>query len=148
MVKVTGCSNYHGNQYLEWCSHVLATIGDQIYFPQELALRERHYVVGPMPDTTPSNGDLAINYATNRSASPWCFCYDAQVGGACLATAEPDPNLRSLTGACKNPGATAGEIWHKIGGMIHGCGEKEAIIFTGIHIHAPLMPTPMRISKK
>jgi hypothetical protein len=140
------CPMLRGNRYAVMIGGMIASIGHLVAFPEYLVEPQnvKHICQESLQDTDESNTSIAINYTTTGDPSPLSLHYDKTVFGTCAATAEPDGRLTTLSSVDLNFGADAGEFFHEIGGLLHGYGSRDVILFNGIHMHAPMMPFPRK----
>ena len=143
-VEETNSSKFgpNGNTYLTFSVRVLRAIGDFVEFPRDRISSDKH-VPKSHRSTTTMNCSVALNHALNGCPTAWAIHDDATVTGACVTSAEHDPKFGLLSSTKHNTTASGGELWHELGGLIHGYDPTDLVLFNGLHYHAPLMPTPI-----
>ena len=131
------------NTYVVDMCNYLSVVSDYIAFPVfPWKDKKGHRRIADMSNCSPKNCSLAINRVRYGDASPHSIHDDAVVFGACVVSACSDSSYGQLQSAETNPGATGGELFHEIGGLVYGYGERDLIFFNGAHYHGPFMPHP------
>lgn len=92
---------------------------------------------------------IAVNFDYYGNEAPLCIHYDKTVHAACAVTAMRDTNRKEdLSSLHHHYNANAGELFHEIGGLVHGYNHRDIIIFNGKHYHSPMQPQPAPGGKK
>lgn len=130
-------NNFYLNRKLE----LLNAVGDSICWPDDMKTRgglSKHVRMKSIADTSPRNSSFAMNLSVSGDSTAHSLHWDGRVFGACITSSEP--GRHELSSAGRIPGADAGEFFHEFGGLVHGCGSRDAFIFNGCYLHAGLMP--------
>lgn len=96
----------------------------------------------------PSSISMAMNHDMYGSDSPLCIHYDKTVYSACAVSAMPDSHLDPMSSLYKYFNADAGELFHEVGGLVHGYNSRDVVVFNGKHYHSPMPPVPAFGGKK
>ena len=132
------------NLFISHLHDHLNVLGDFVHFPADRKTSAtNHVALQSVSGCHYGNTAVAVNHNFNGSCTPWCIHYDRLVYGASAMAAEPEGGVR-LHSADVNPGADAGEFFHEVGGLVHGVGRHDIVIFNGCHYHSPLMPFPSK----
>lgn len=93
---------------------------------------------------TKKDYSVAVNFRMHGQEAPHCIHFDKTVYGPCAATAMKDPKHKgSLSSLHHHFNADAGELFHEIGGLVHGYNHRDIVIFNGKHYHSPMATHPL-----
>lgn len=126
------------NLYNRFAFTVLKSLSPFVVFAKVPTCRVKHEEL--LPEEFDALGMEDIKLATNIIQEGKYSCpswhQDSVVQGACMVSAE---NMNSDTPlkSC-DVGATAGQLAHELGGLLHPYGSRDVLIFCGNQLHGPM----------
>ncbi len=95
---------------------------------------------------SPNDCQLATNVIEEGNYATPSWHQDSVVEAACVVSAENmDPDVPFMS---EHVGATAGQLAHELGGLLHPYGHRDMVLFNGKRLHGPMAVRKMSNGKK
>jgi len=141
--RVYGCNKLpEDNAFLQESHEILKTFAPFIHVPKvdNSKKSRKHFQKQPLPE-------MSLAYNIMDAACPFGRCWHRDKECQFPTIVSADGGEVELQSESLN-NADSGMLVHEIGGVIHGYGRKDYLIFSGANLHCPMPTVPAHTPKK